>query len=81
MRNRVLQALLFDDGEAEVEPDQRRRRSAAMSRRLRILRAHGIIQKVQRTHRYHVTIAGRTILAAVITAARVTLNQLDRLYL
>jgi hypothetical protein len=44
-----------------------------------LLRAHGIIQKVPRTHRYHVTIAGRTILVAVLTAARTSVNQLNQL--
>jgi hypothetical protein len=49
-RNRDLQALLYH---APAEsPLQRRRRSAAISRKLRLLRAHGLIQKAPRTHRY-----------------------------
>src|ERR1039458_8987346 len=40
---------------AEAEsPKERRRRSAAVSRKLRLLRAHGLIHKVYRTHRYNV---------------------------
>jgi len=76
-RNRNLQALLYQ--QPAESPAQRRQRSAAVSRKLRMLRAHGLIQKVPRTHRYHVTTAGRTILVAVLTAARTSLNQLDQL--
>jgi DNA-binding PadR family transcriptional regulator len=76
-RNRDLQKLLYTS-EPESQAD-RRRRSSAISRNLRLLRAHGIIQKVQRTHRYHVTDAGRTILVAVLTAARTSLSQLNQL--
>ncbi len=64
LRNRDLQRLLF-----EKEPDspkETRRRSAQASRKLRLLRAHGLLQKVSRTHRYQVTEAGRK----AITAAR-----------
>jgi hypothetical protein len=76
-RNRDLQKLLYP---AEADsPRERRRRSAAISRKLRLLRAHGLIQKVPRTHRYQVTAAGRTILVAVLTIARITLHQLNQL--
>lgn len=76
-RNRDLQTTLY-----ETEPDapaERRRRSSAISRKLRMLRAHGIVHKVPRTHRYQVTNAGRTILLAVLTTARVSVNQLNQL--
>ena len=76
-RNRDLQKLLYG---AEAEsPVERRRRSAAISRKLRLLRAHGLIQKVPRTHRYQVTDMGRIILIAVLTTARVSVHQLNQL--
>jgi hypothetical protein len=76
-RNRDLQALLYSAAaETTVE---RRRRSAAISRKLRMLRAHGVIQKVSRSHRYHVSPAGRAIIVAVITTARTSVNQLNQL--
>jgi hypothetical protein len=77
LRNRDLQKLLYTT-EPESQAD-RRRRSSAIGRKLRLLRAHGIIQKVPRTHRYHVTTAGRAILVAVLTAARTSVNQLNQL--
>jgi DNA-binding HxlR family transcriptional regulator len=50
-----------------------------MGWQLRMLRAHGIIQKVPRTHRYQVTTNGRQILTAILTAAAATTAQLDKL--
>ena len=76
-RNRDLQKLLYSQ-EAESAAE-RRRRSAAISRKLRMLRAHGLIQKVPRTHRYQVTEIGRVIIVAVLTARRTSLNQLNQL--
>jgi hypothetical protein len=76
-RNRDLQRLLYET-EATLLAE-RRRRSAAISRKLRILKAHGLIQKVPRTHRYHVTNIGRAILIAVLTTARTSVRQLNQL--
>ena len=76
-RNRDLQPLLYQ--QECRSPKERQRRSAAVSRKLRMLRAHGVIQKVPRTHRYHVTEMGRTILTAILTAARTTLRELNRI--
>lgn len=76
-RNRDLRKLLYET-EPESQSD-RRRRSSAISRKLRLLRAHGIIRKVPHTHRYQVTDAGRAVLVAVLTAARTSVNQLNQL--
>jgi len=76
-RNRDLQAILYTSPAASRQ--EQRRRSAAISRRLRMLRAHGVIRKVPHTHRYHVNPDARTTLVAVLTAARTTLNQLNQL--
>jgi hypothetical protein len=77
LRNRDLQALLFSP--TPHSPDQARRRSAAVSRKLRMLRAHGILQKLPHTHRYQVTNQGRLILNAVLSAQRTTTQQLTTL--
>ena len=77
LRNRDLQALLFV-GPATSATDARRR-SAWVSRKLRLLRAHHLLQKVPHTHRYHVTKVGRKILTAILTAARATIAQLTAL--
>jgi len=77
MRNRDLQALLYEQPASPVS--ERRRRSAAISRKLRLLRAHGLLQKVPRTHRYQITAEGRSILLSILTTARTSLQQLNQL--
>lgn len=66
LRNRDLRHLLFV-GEPR-DQTVARRRSAAVSRKLRLLRAHGLIRKVPHTHRYMVTESGRTALTALLAA-------------
>ena len=77
LRNRDLQALLFPTPAAS--PNEARRRSSAVSRKLRLLRAHGILQKLPHTHRYQVSGHGRLILNAVLFAQRTTTQQLTTL--
>ena len=56
MRNRDLRRQLWTKaGSAQQE----RRRSAAVTRQLRLLRAHGLLRKVSGTHRYVVTDGAR----------------------
>src|SRR5665811_1283621 len=49
-RNRDLQRLLYRG--QPTDSAEGKRRCAAMSRKLRMLRAHGLIKKVPHTHRY-----------------------------
>jgi hypothetical protein len=74
LRNRDLQAILYTTPAADQA--ERRRRSAAISRKLRMLRAHGLIHKLPHTHRYRVSPNGHRILNAVLTAHRITSQQL-----
>jgi hypothetical protein len=66
-RNRQLRELLATGNTAE--PAETRRQTSAVTRKIRLLRAHGVIQKVTATQRYIVTEYGRTAIAA-LTAAR-----------
>jgi hypothetical protein len=77
LRNRHLQKLLYPDPAAS--PREARRRSALVSRKLRLLRAHRLLQKVPKTHRYQVTAAGRKIIIAILTAMSATVGQLTKL--
>ena len=65
-RNRDLRALLFPDSSAD--PTEQRRRSGKVTRMLRLLRAHGLIHKIARTHRYQLSDKGRTAITALIAA-------------
>jgi hypothetical protein len=76
-RNPDLQSLLFDNPAADHA--ETRRRSARVSRLLRMLRAHHLIQKVPHTHRYVLTHPGRQIISAVLASQHITLEQLNKL--
>jgi hypothetical protein len=55
-RNRDLQLILYTTSARSVE--ESRRRSAVISRKLRLLRHYSLIQKIQDSYRYKVTHAG-----------------------
>jgi hypothetical protein len=73
-RNRDIAQLLFPKSPAS-QKDQKRI-SAAVSYRLRILRAHGLIVKVHRSHRYFVTGKGREVITALLSAQQATITKL-----
>jgi hypothetical protein len=90
-RNRDVRELLFpttnaptSDSTATPEADEaalaeRRRQSGQVTRLLRLFRAHGLIQKIPRTHRYQLTANGRRILPtfpAARAASTKALNQI-----
>lgn len=58
--------------------DGRRRASSRVTRKLRLLRAHGIIRKVAKSHRYVFTKNGRNIVSAIMKYQTVTLDQLEK---
>lgn len=74
LKNRDLQDLLYDS--PAKNKSEQRRRSAALSRKLKLLRVHGIIRKLPHTHRYRVTDNGRKLLNAILSAQRITLGQI-----
>lgn len=76
LRNRDLQRLLFQN--QPDSPQEAKRRSAQVSRKLRMLRAHGLLQKVSRTHRYQVTPHGRQAITAILTARQASVAQLSK---
>ena len=61
-----------------VEVDSRKKFMAKLSRHLRLLRAHGVISKIEGTHRYRVTKAGRTLITAVIGALDASIAKLQQ---
>jgi hypothetical protein len=80
-RNRdVRQALYGAMPEATEESAeakaQRRRHAGRVSRKLAMLRAHGLIKKIPRTHRYLVTAEGRTAIAALLAARQASPRRL-----
>src|SRR2546425_1179752 len=47
---------------------QRKRQSACVSRKLRLLRAHGLIAKISHARRYRLTLCGATLMTAALLA-------------
>lgn len=75
-RNRDLQALRFDTPAATGA--QQRQRSGQITRQLWLLRAHGLIRKVARTHRYLVTTKGRQLITTLQAARAADVTKLAR---
>jgi len=72
-RNRDIRALL---GAAAKTPTERRRSAARITRLFAILRAHRIIKKIPRTHRYQLTKRGRQIVTAILAAREAEISVL-----
>ena len=74
-RNRDLRRLLYSPPRTKADD---RRRSGRLSRLLRLLRAHGVIRKINKTHRYQLTARGRLLTAALRATRDANLKQLLR---
>ena len=74
-RNRDVLALLH---QTPAGPDERRKLTAKLSRHLRLLRAHRVIEKIDGTHRYRVTRSGRTLITAVIATLDASISKLKQ---
>ncbi len=74
-RNRDLCAVLFA-GSPPATPDEAKKRAAKVTRLLRLLRAHGVITKVPKTHRYQVSAEGRRRVSALMAARQANTEKL-----
>ena len=74
-RNRDIRRLLRPEI-AEADVANVRRAAARVGRQLRMLRAHGIIMKIPKTHRYRLTPMGNQLTAALSAARNATIKQL-----
>jgi hypothetical protein len=66
MRNRDVLRLLHQVPAKDEE--QRRRRAGRVTRQLRLLRAHGLLRKLPRSHRYQLSQQGRKAITALLAA-------------
>ena len=64
-RNRDLRARL---SRATQDAKQQRQQAAAITRKLALLKAHGLIVKVQKTHRYRLSAVGQRITTTLLAA-------------
>lgn len=81
LRNRHLQQILYQQSDSQYKAltiQQRRRQSAAVGRKLRMLRAHGLIDKQPNRNCYCITEFGRRAITAVLTVQQTTISILNR---
>jgi hypothetical protein len=72
-RNKDLRNLLFP---ATTDKKEQKRQSAKISRLLRIMRAHGIIKKFPKSHRYQLTAKGQRLIGMINGLSRHTVESL-----
>src|SRR5262249_3512672 len=72
-RNRDIRQALYG---GKADESNRRRQAGSVTRLLGILRAHGLIKKIPRTHRYLMTAEGTSVIPALLAANNATLQQL-----
>jgi hypothetical protein len=72
-RNRDLRLALYGDA---TDATQRRKQSAAITRRLALMRAHGLIVKIPKAHRYQLSAEGKRIVTALLAAHAANTNRL-----
>lgn len=63
-RNSEIRALLFPA--QATDPNEKRRRAARVTRLIRLLRAHGLVQKLSGTSRYLVTPKGVAVMSTAL---------------
>lgn len=74
-RNRDIRRILYTTA-ANADPAELRRLCARTSRLLRMLRAHGIIRKIPKTHRYRLSRKGQLLTAALFATRSANIKQL-----
>jgi hypothetical protein len=72
-RNRDVRAALYGSA---AGAEERRRQSAQVTRRLALVRAHGLILRIAKTHRYRLTAAGRRVCTALLAAQETSVSRL-----
>jgi hypothetical protein len=73
-RNRDLRGLLFT--KSPKDEAEQRQQSAAITRQLRLLRAHGLIHKIPKTHRYQLSPHGRDVINGLLAARQASTAKL-----
>jgi hypothetical protein len=74
LRNRDLVAALYN--EPALDDKEKRRRSSRITRLLRILRGHGLLDKTPGTHRYQIVPQARTKLQSLLAFRNANTDQL-----
>jgi hypothetical protein len=76
LRNRDLVAALYPTTTTTPDALEKRRRSARVTRLLRLLRGHGLLHKIPGTHRYDVGAHARIQIQALLACRNANPDQL-----
>ena len=71
-----MRALLYPH---KTSAQKLRRQTAALGRRLALLRAHGLIRKVPGLHLYQLTAKGRRVITALLSARKANIEELTKM--
>ena len=77
-RNHDLRTWLYPESE-QVGPDERKRYSGRTTRRIKLLRAHGLVRKVPGVNRYVLTDKGQKFSCAMMTASALDIKALTEM--
>jgi len=77
-RNRDLRDTLYKSTEIDNHI-KKTKKSSAVTRKIRILRGHGLVKKIPKTHRYFLTQKGREAISAIQAARFADINSLIKL--
>jgi hypothetical protein len=77
-RNHQLRKCLYPESE-QSQQQHRKKYSERTTRRIKLLRAHGLIRKVPRANRYVLTEKGRKFSCALLTASATTIKELTEI--
>jgi hypothetical protein len=75
-RNRDLREALF--GKEPQKGTEKKKQTGQVTRRLQLLRAHGLIAKIPKSHRYQITSTGRKLASALGYASDLSLKTLSQ---
>lgn len=76
-RNADLRELLYPS--TSPRSAEQRRHAAAVTRRIRLLRAHGLVTKLPKSHRYKLTDKGQRVASALLAAFNANADSLSRI--
>ena len=77
-RNHNLRKWLYPESE-QVPPDERKKYSGRTTRRIKLIRAHGLVRKVPRANRYVLTEKGHKFSCALMTVSSLDIKELTEM--
>jgi len=77
-RNKDLRRWLYRQSDT-LEPGERNKYAGRTTRRIKLLRVHGLIRKVPKENRYTLTAKGRKSATALLTASAVDIKGLTKI--